>query len=124
MKTLVLVTLATVMTTTTYAQTAPKAQKHYTIVNCSALKGAPQVCLSNNTDEQITDIDCETHGIFSGKGAKAVDVPKGGIPAHSLSVVNMKSCKTTLIFTILGGGERKIDKVDTDQSTIIEVPQQ
>jgi hypothetical protein len=116
--------IAAIFTVTAYGQTVPKDQKHYAIINCSALKGAPQVCLSNNTNDQVTDIDCETKGFFGGVGAKTVEVPKGGIPAHSLTVVNMKSCHTALIFTILGGGERKVDKVNTDQQTIIEVPQQ
>ena len=112
-------------TITAYGQPIPKdQQKHYTVINCSALKGAPQVCVSNNTDSMVTDIDCETKGFFGGAGAKSVDMPKGGIPPHSLTVVNMKSCNTSLIFTILGGGERKVPNVHTDQSTIIEVPQQ
>jgi hypothetical protein len=116
--------IATTFTVVSYGQTVPKGQqKHYSIINCSALKGAPQVCLSNNTDEMVTDIDCETKGLFN-NGTKTVDVPKGGIPPHSLTVVNMKSCHTTLIFTLLGGGERKVPNVNTDQSTIIEVPQQ
>jgi hypothetical protein len=107
-----------------YGQTPPpRNQRHFDVVNCSALRGQPQVCVFNETDQQVTDIDCETKGFFS-NGSKAVDVPKGGIPPHSMTVVNMKSCHTNLIFTLLGGGERKVMNVNTDQSTIIEVPKQ
>ncbi len=91
------------------------------LINCSALKGAPQVCLINRTDETVTDIDCETHGFFS-NGSRNVGLPKGGIPAHSIVIVNMTSCKTRLVFTILGGAERKTGEVNTDEMTLIEVP--
>lgn len=118
-----LMTAALLIATAMTAQAQSPKQKHLDIINCSALKGQPQVCLFNDTDLQVTDIDCETTSFFSGKGAKAVDVPRGGIPAHSITIVNMKSCKTALIFTLLGGGERRVDHINTDQSTIIEVPQ-
>ena len=113
---------AIILTSAAYAQ-APDATKHFKVINCSALKGQPQVCLFNDTDSQVTDIDCETRGIFS-SGSKAVEMPKGGIPPHSMTIVNMKSCHTALIFTILGGGERKVSNVNTDTSTVIEVPKQ
>jgi len=106
------------------AQAPNKNQMHLDAINCSALKNQPQVCLVNNTDSQVTDIDCETTGFFGGKGAKGVDVPKGGIPPRSMVIVNMKSCHTSLIFTILGGGERKVNNVNTDTQTTIMVPQQ
>lgn len=128
MKTSVLAALATLALSCTaaYAQapnTPTRGQKHFNIVNCSALKNQPQVCVFNETDEQVTDIDCETKGIFS-SGTKAVEMPKGGIPPHSMTIVNMKSCHTALIFTLLGGGERKVPNVNTDTSTTIEVPKQ
>lgn len=69
---------AIILTSAAYAQ-APDATKHFKVINCSALKGQPQVCLFNDTDSQVTDIDCETRGIFS-SGSKAVEMPKGGIP--------------------------------------------
>jgi len=124
-KTSILATLAaTVAISCANAQAPSKNQMHLDVLNCSALKNQPQVCLVNNTDSQVTNIDCETTGFFGGKGAKGVDVPKGGIPPHSMVIVNMKSCHTSLLFTILGGAERRVDKVNTDTQTMIEVPKQ
>lgn len=104
-----------------YAQ-SPKT-KNFSVVNCSALKGEPDICVFNETDEQVTDIACETIGFFGGKGEASIDMPKGGIPAHSMTIVKVKkNCKTTLILTVLGGGERRIPNVNTDMMTVIEVP--
>ena len=125
MKTSILTALAaTLAISCANAQAPNKNQMHLDILNCSALKNQPQVCLVNDTDKQVTDIDCETTGFFGGKGAKGVDFPKGGIPPRSMVIVNMKSCHTSLIFTILGGGERKVNNVNTDTQTTIMVPQQ
>ena len=91
-------------------------------IDCAELKGKPQVCLYNFNDRPVTTIECETVGTFGGKGTKPIRMPAAGIPAHSFRVVTMDSCKTSLIFTISGGQERRIDKVDTDRMTVIEVP--
>ncbi len=125
MKTSIYAVLSVLVTVSCANAQAPnKNQMHLDTINCSALKNQPQVCLINNTDNQVTDIDCETTGFFGGKGAKGVDVPKGGIPAHSMAIVNMKSCHTALVFTILGGVERRVNGVNTDTQTMIEVPRQ
>lgn len=102
---------------------AEAADQTFKVVNCSALKGQAPVCLVNNTNEQVTDIGCETTGFFGGKGEAAVDLPRGGIPANSLTIIFFKKpCNSVLIFTVLGGGERRVPGVHTDQMTLIEVP--
>lgn len=102
-------------------------ERTFKIVNCSTLKGKSPICFVNDTDEQVTNIGCEVKGGFFSKGGEfAVAMPPGGIQPHSLTVVDFgtKSCDTTLILTVGGGGERRIPNVHTDQMTIIEIPKQ
>jgi hypothetical protein len=96
----------------------------YNDINCALLKGAPQVCILNKTGTQVTDIDCESKAFFGGTKSKGISLPRGGVAPHSVTIVNMASCKTTLVFTLPGGKERRIPNVDTDNMTIIEVPKQ
>jgi hypothetical protein len=88
------------------------------------LKGKPQVCIINNTDSQVTDIDCESRGFFGGTKSKGINLPRGGVAAHSMTIVDMQSCTTTLVFTLPGGKERRLPNVNTDNMTSIDVPKQ
>lgn len=97
--------------------------KTFEAVNCSLLKGKPQVCIINETGIQVTDIDCESKGFFGGNKVKQINLPRGGIAPHSVTIVDMGSCQTTLVFTMPGGTERRIPNVNTDNMTAIEVPQ-
>lgn len=88
-------------------------------LNCSEMKNVPYVCLLNDTDSMITNIDCEEEG----SDTKAMAMPKGGIAGHSFTVLNTKvACKGHLVFYLLGGGERKSGPIDTDRASMVEVP--
>jgi len=102
---------------------SPHRQRDVSMLNCATLKGKPFVCILNESDDIITDIDCEGTGGFFGSSTKAIPMPKGGIAPHSLTVLDIHGrCTNRLVFSVLGGAERKTDKIDTDQATIIEVP--
>lgn len=90
-------------------------------VNCSLFKGKPSVCVNNDTSVMVTDLDCESPG-WIGTRSKEITLPKGGIAPHTVTVVDMKSCKGTIVFTTPGGKQRRLPNVDTDRVTEIEVP--
>ena len=109
------------MTAVALAQNTPPAPK-INIINCANLKGKPLVCIVNENDLQVTDVDCQTSGFFGGKKSKGISVPRGGIPPHSMTVVDAEGCKGTVVFTMLGGQERQVPNVDTNNAVRIDVP--
>lgn len=100
-----------------------KNQRVYNVINCQDLKGHPQTCLSNETDEYVINIGCiKRPGILTSGGEWAIKLPGRGLPPHSFTVMNMGSCKTDLNFSFEDGSERKILNVNTDAAALIEVP--
>lgn len=116
------------ITAVSCAMSATKAQERgqprldINILNCGQLKGKPLICVVNETDTQVTDVDCQTTGFFGGKHSKGITAPRGGIPPHSGTIIDAEGCKGTVIFTMLGGQERQVPNVDTNNSVRIDVP--
>lgn len=115
---------AVLMASTLQAQeTNTTPDRHVKSFNCINLRNKPQVCVLNETNMQVVGLDCEKPGgFFSSTSTKSVVMPGGNLQPHSFSVVDMQSCHTTLIFTMSDGRERRLEHVNTDTATIIEVP--
>lgn len=97
--------------------------KDISFINCSEMKNTPYVCVMNETDDLVTDMTCEGKKgiIFNGRD-QPVEMPKGGVPPHSMTIVKFPSCKTNITFTLSGIGDRQTGKIDTDLATVIDVP--